>query len=103
MCYLQQSPYIVVALFRVPEEYVGRRNLECVEALQENPLNPRQVLIGYSRGLMVLWDLDRRCAIQHFLGAQVYLYAGVRAFVFLSYSWPSNIRFLTSRYFECFL
>ncbi|KAI5103352.1 lethal(2) giant larvae protein-like 2, partial [Silurus meridionalis] len=55
---------------RVPEEYVGRRNLECVEALQENPLNPRQVLIGYSRGLMVLWDLDRRCAIQHFLGTQ---------------------------------
>uniref|UniRef100_A0A4W4EJN0 LLGL scribble cell polarity complex component 2 n=1 Tax=Electrophorus electricus TaxID=8005 RepID=A0A4W4EJN0_ELEEL len=55
---------------RVPEEYVGRRNLECVEALQENPLNPRQVLIGYSRGLMVLWDLDRRCAIQHFLGMQ---------------------------------
>ncbi|XP_066520875.1 LLGL scribble cell polarity complex component 2 isoform X2 [Hoplias malabaricus] len=55
---------------RVPEEYVGRRNLECVEALQENPLNPRQVLIGYSRGLMVLWDLDRRRAIQHFLGTQ---------------------------------
>uniref|UniRef100_A0AAR2JDT1 Lethal giant larvae homologue 2 domain-containing protein n=1 Tax=Pygocentrus nattereri TaxID=42514 RepID=A0AAR2JDT1_PYGNA len=55
---------------RIPEEYVGRRNLECVEALQENPLNPRQVLIGYSRGLMVLWDLDRRCAIQHFLGTQ---------------------------------
>uniref|UniRef100_A0AAR2K8F8 LLGL scribble cell polarity complex component 2 n=1 Tax=Pygocentrus nattereri TaxID=42514 RepID=A0AAR2K8F8_PYGNA len=54
----------------IPEEYVGRRNLECVEALQENPLNPRQVLIGYSRGLMVLWDLDRRCAIQHFLGTQ---------------------------------
>uniref|UniRef100_A0A4W4EGU6 LLGL scribble cell polarity complex component 2 n=1 Tax=Electrophorus electricus TaxID=8005 RepID=A0A4W4EGU6_ELEEL len=54
----------------IPEEYVGRRNLECVEALQENPLNPRQVLIGYSRGLMVLWDLDRRCAIQHFLGMQ---------------------------------
>uniref|UniRef100_A0A8B9J7F6 LLGL scribble cell polarity complex component 2 n=1 Tax=Astyanax mexicanus TaxID=7994 RepID=A0A8B9J7F6_ASTMX len=55
---------------QIPEEYVGRRNLECVEALQENPLNPRQVLIGYSRGLMVLWDLDRRCAIQHFLGTQ---------------------------------
>uniref|UniRef100_A0A4W4EHL3 LLGL scribble cell polarity complex component 2 n=1 Tax=Electrophorus electricus TaxID=8005 RepID=A0A4W4EHL3_ELEEL len=59
-----------ITAFLVPEEYVGRRNLECVEALQENPLNPRQVLIGYSRGLMVLWDLDRRCAIQHFLGMQ---------------------------------
>lgn len=66
-------PISVDPLSRVPEEYVGRRNLECVEALQENPLNPRQVLIGYSRGLMVLWDLDRRCAIQHFLGTQVFL------------------------------
>ncbi|RXN10122.1 lethal(2) giant larvae -like protein [Labeo rohita] len=55
---------------RIPEDYVGRRNLECVEALHENPLNPRQVLIGYSRGLMVLWDLDRRRPIQHFLGTQ---------------------------------
>uniref|UniRef100_A0A8C1ZLC7 LLGL scribble cell polarity complex component 2 n=1 Tax=Cyprinus carpio TaxID=7962 RepID=A0A8C1ZLC7_CYPCA len=55
---------------RIPEDYVGRRNLECVEALHENPLNPRQVLIGYSRGLMVLWDLDRQRPIQHFLGTQ---------------------------------
>uniref|UniRef100_A0A8C1XWL0 LLGL scribble cell polarity complex component 2 n=1 Tax=Cyprinus carpio TaxID=7962 RepID=A0A8C1XWL0_CYPCA len=54
----------------IPEDYVGRRNLECVEALHENPLNPRQVLIGYSRGLMVLWDLDRQRPIQHFLGTQ---------------------------------
>uniref|UniRef100_A0A671L302 LLGL scribble cell polarity complex component 2 n=1 Tax=Sinocyclocheilus anshuiensis TaxID=1608454 RepID=A0A671L302_9TELE len=52
------------------DDYVGRRNLECVETLHENPLNPRQVLIGYSRGLMVLWDLDRQCPIQHFLGTQ---------------------------------
>lgn len=55
---------------RIPEDYVGRRNLECVETLHENPLNPRQVLIGYSRGLMVLWDMDRQRPIQHFLGTQ---------------------------------
>ncbi|XP_048025973.1 LLGL scribble cell polarity complex component 2 isoform X1 [Megalobrama amblycephala] len=55
---------------RVPEDYAGRRNLECVEALHENPLNPRQVLIGYGRGLMVLWDLDRQRPIQHFLSTQ---------------------------------
>ncbi|NP_997747.1 LLGL scribble cell polarity complex component 2 [Danio rerio] len=55
---------------RVPEDYVGRRNLESVETLHENPLNPRQVLIGYSRGLMVLWDLDRQRPVQHFLGTQ---------------------------------
>uniref|UniRef100_A0A8C1FZF6 LLGL scribble cell polarity complex component 2 n=1 Tax=Cyprinus carpio TaxID=7962 RepID=A0A8C1FZF6_CYPCA len=54
----------------VEDDYVGRRNLECVETLHENPLNPRQVLIGYSRGLMVLWDLDRQRPIQHFLGTQ---------------------------------
>ncbi|XP_061087860.1 LLGL scribble cell polarity complex component 2 isoform X2 [Conger conger] len=54
----------------VPEEYIGRRSLESVEALQENPLNPRQVLLGYSRGLMVLWDLDGKCATQHFLCTQ---------------------------------
>uniref|UniRef100_A0A8C9UY11 LLGL scribble cell polarity complex component 2 n=1 Tax=Scleropages formosus TaxID=113540 RepID=A0A8C9UY11_SCLFO len=49
----------------------GRRNLESVEDLQENPLNPRQVLVGYGRGLMVLWDLDVKCAVQHFMGSQL--------------------------------
>ncbi|XP_018617624.1 LLGL scribble cell polarity complex component 2 isoform X1 [Scleropages formosus] len=53
---------------RAPE---GRRNLESVEDLQENPLNPRQVLVGYGRGLMVLWDLDVKCAVQHFMGSQL--------------------------------
>uniref|UniRef100_A0A672M8L8 LLGL scribble cell polarity complex component 2 n=1 Tax=Sinocyclocheilus grahami TaxID=75366 RepID=A0A672M8L8_SINGR len=67
--------FVIADLFtatfpRIPEDYVGRRNLECVEALHENPLNPRQVLIGYSRGLMVLWDLDRQRPIQHFLCTQ---------------------------------
>uniref|UniRef100_A0A671L6N5 LLGL scribble cell polarity complex component 2 n=1 Tax=Sinocyclocheilus anshuiensis TaxID=1608454 RepID=A0A671L6N5_9TELE len=72
---LLQLHFVIADLFtatfsRIPEDYVGRRNLECVETLHENPLNPRQVLIGYSRGLMVLWDLDRQCPIQHFLGTQ---------------------------------
>ncbi|MGH0142527.1 UNVERIFIED_CONTAM: hypothetical protein FKN15_055416 [Acipenser sinensis] len=55
---------------RVPEEYVGRRNLESVEALMENPQNPDHILIGYSRGLMVLWDLEGSQATHHFLGNQ---------------------------------
>uniref|UniRef100_A0A8C1FY75 LLGL scribble cell polarity complex component 2 n=1 Tax=Cyprinus carpio TaxID=7962 RepID=A0A8C1FY75_CYPCA len=72
---LLQLRFVIADLFtatfsRIPEDYVGRRNLECVETLHENPLNPRQVLIGYSRGLMVLWDLDRQRPIQHFLGTQ---------------------------------
>ncbi|KAG5854251.1 hypothetical protein ANANG_G00035820 [Anguilla anguilla] len=54
----------------VPEDYVGRRNLESVEALQENPLNPRQVVLGYGRGLMVLWDLDSKRAVQLLQGTQ---------------------------------
>lgn len=83
MFYVLSASLSAGALFRVPEEYVGRRNLECVETLHENPLNPRQVLIGYSRGLMVLWDLDRRCAIQHFLGTQVFLNAVIRAWCFV--------------------
>lgn len=55
----------------VPDDYIGRRNLEHVEALQENPVNPNQVVIGYGRGLMVIWDLEKQCAIQHIPATQV--------------------------------
>uniref|UniRef100_A0A3Q1KFJ4 LLGL scribble cell polarity complex component 2 n=1 Tax=Anabas testudineus TaxID=64144 RepID=A0A3Q1KFJ4_ANATE len=44
----------------VPDDYIGRRNLEHVEALQENPVDPDQVVIGYGRGLMIIWDLEKR-------------------------------------------
>uniref|UniRef100_A0A3B3Z4Z6 Lethal giant larvae homologue 2 domain-containing protein n=1 Tax=Poecilia mexicana TaxID=48701 RepID=A0A3B3Z4Z6_9TELE len=54
----------------VPDDYIGRRNLEHVEALQENPVNSNQVAIGYGRGLMVIWDLDHRCAIRHIPATQ---------------------------------
>ncbi|XP_062330381.1 LLGL scribble cell polarity complex component 2 isoform X2 [Osmerus eperlanus] len=54
----------------VPEDYLGRKSLEHVEALQENPLNPQQVLLGYGRGLMVVWDLERQCAVQHIPATQ---------------------------------
>lgn len=57
--------------FRVPEEYRGRRSLELVEALQEHPRNPNRILIGYSRGLIVIWDLINNTATHHFLGNQV--------------------------------
>lgn len=55
----------------VPDDYIGRRNLEHVEALQENPVNPNQVVIGYGRGLMVIWDLVKQCALQHIPATQV--------------------------------
>lgn len=55
----------------VPEDYIGRRNLEHVEALQESPVDPNQVVIGYGRGLMVIWDLEKQCALQHIPATQV--------------------------------
>ncbi|KAM6951024.1 LLGL scribble cell polarity complex component 2 [Aplochiton taeniatus] len=54
----------------VPESYVGRRSLEHVEALQENPVDPNQVVVGYGRGLMVVWDLDKQCAVKHIPATQ---------------------------------
>lgn len=55
---------------RLPDEYLNRRSLESVECLQENPRNSDQILIGYSRGLMVVWDLSSSRIIQQFLGVQ---------------------------------
>uniref|UniRef100_A0A674EFN3 LLGL scribble cell polarity complex component 2 n=1 Tax=Salmo trutta TaxID=8032 RepID=A0A674EFN3_SALTR len=60
----------LIGLPCVPEEYGGRRSLEHVESLQENPVNPLQVLIGYGRGLMVIWDLDSQSAVKHIPATQ---------------------------------
>ncbi|NXX97788.1 L2GL2 protein, partial [Centropus bengalensis] len=57
-------------LQRLPEDSCNRRSCELVEALQEHPKNPDQILIGYSRGLIVLWDLQSSKATHHFLGSQ---------------------------------
>lgn len=42
-----------------------------VEALQEHPRDPNQILIGYSRGLVVIWDLRGSRVLSHFLSHQV--------------------------------
>lgn len=57
-------------LQNVPDDYRSRRSLGSVEALQENPRNPQQILVGYSRGLVILWDLQASQATHHFLGDQ---------------------------------
>lgn len=44
---------------------------ETVEALQEHPRDPNQILIGYNRGLIVLWDLQARRVLSHYLSSQV--------------------------------
>ncbi|KAG9473641.1 hypothetical protein GDO78_004116, partial [Eleutherodactylus coqui] len=59
-----------MALRGLPDEYASRRPFESVEALQEHPKNPDQILIGYSRGLMMVWDVTTGCSVQHFLGTQ---------------------------------
>ncbi|KAM8991856.1 LLGL scribble cell polarity complex component 2 isoform 2-T4 [Ara ararauna] len=57
-------------LQRVPEDYCNRRTCELVEALREHPKNPDQILIGYSRGLIFLWDLQNNKVTHLFLGTQ---------------------------------
>ncbi|XP_006886435.1 PREDICTED: lethal(2) giant larvae protein homolog 2 [Elephantulus edwardii] len=57
-------------LQRLPEEARHRRVFEMVEALQEHPRDPNQILIGYSRGLAVIWDLQSSCVLYYFLSSQ---------------------------------
>ncbi|XP_036052813.1 LLGL scribble cell polarity complex component 2 [Onychomys torridus] len=54
----------------LPEEARHRRVFEMVEALQEHPRDPNQILIGYSRGLVVIWDLQGSRVLYHFLSSQ---------------------------------
>ncbi|XP_062341663.1 lethal(2) giant larvae protein homolog 1 [Osmerus eperlanus] len=54
----------------VPEDYRCGKSLGPVESLQEHPQQPGKILIGYSRGLVVLWDLSNRHADHVFLGKQ---------------------------------
>lgn len=54
----------------LPEEARHRRVFEMVEALQEHPRDPNQILIGYSRGLVVIWDLRGSRVLSHFLSHQ---------------------------------
>ncbi|KAH0632032.1 hypothetical protein JD844_020056 [Phrynosoma platyrhinos] len=55
---------------RVPEDYRCGKALGPVESLQEHPQDPAKILIGYSRGLMVLWDKSTRDVSHLFLGNQ---------------------------------
>uniref|UniRef100_A0A8C7KVU2 LLGL scribble cell polarity complex component 1 n=1 Tax=Oncorhynchus kisutch TaxID=8019 RepID=A0A8C7KVU2_ONCKI len=54
----------------VPEDYRCGKSLGPVESLQEHPKQPGKILIGYSRGLVVLWDLSTCNAEHMFLGKQ---------------------------------
>uniref|UniRef100_A0A665WS40 Lethal giant larvae homologue 2 domain-containing protein n=1 Tax=Echeneis naucrates TaxID=173247 RepID=A0A665WS40_ECHNA len=54
----------------LPDDYRCGKSLGPVESLQEHPQQSGKILIGYSRGLVVLWDLSTRYADQLFLGKQ---------------------------------
>ncbi|KAM6914169.1 lethal(2) giant larvae protein homolog 1 [Lycodopsis pacificus] len=54
----------------LPDDYRCGKSLGPVESLQEHPQQSGKLLIGYSRGLVVLWDLTTRRAEQLFLGKQ---------------------------------
>lgn len=42
-----------------------------MESLQGHLRDPTKILIGYSRGLLVIWNQAARCAERIFLGNQV--------------------------------
>ncbi|XP_039255699.2 lethal(2) giant larvae protein homolog 1-like isoform X1 [Styela clava] len=54
----------------IPESYKTGKALGPVEAIEEHPQNPTLVLIGYSRGLVVLWNDQTQNVEKYFLGNQ---------------------------------
>uniref|UniRef100_A0A6Q2X5F3 Lethal giant larvae homologue 2 domain-containing protein n=1 Tax=Esox lucius TaxID=8010 RepID=A0A6Q2X5F3_ESOLU len=65
-----QSLLLDQVMQSMPEDYRCGKSLGPVESLQEHPQLPGKILIGYSRGLVVLWDLSSRNAEHLFLGKQ---------------------------------
>ncbi|KAM9748736.1 lethal(2) giant larvae protein homolog 1 isoform 1-T1 [Dama dama] len=54
----------------VPDDYRCGKALGPVESLQGHLRDPTKILIGYSRGLLVIWNQAARCAERIFLGNQ---------------------------------
>ncbi|MEE6497789.1 hypothetical protein FKM82_002853 [Ascaphus truei] len=54
----------------LPDEYRCGKSLGPVESMQEHPQHPGRLLIGYSRGLVTLWDRETRKVEHLFLGNQ---------------------------------
>ncbi|XP_029691857.1 lethal(2) giant larvae protein homolog 1 isoform X2 [Takifugu rubripes] len=55
----------------LPDDYRCGKSLGPVESIQEHPQQPGKILIGYSRGLVILWAPSTRQAEQLFLGKQL--------------------------------
>ncbi|XP_053550669.1 lethal(2) giant larvae protein homolog 1 [Bombina bombina] len=54
----------------LPDDYRCGKALGPVESLQAHPQQPEKILVGYSRGLVVLWDLEAKKVDHLFLGNQ---------------------------------
>lgn len=52
----------------VPEDY--KLNPGAVEVIAEQPHKPNNILIGYNRGLMVLWNRVENTSVQTFISSQ---------------------------------
>ncbi|KAM5263911.1 lethal(2) giant larvae protein homolog 1 isoform 3-T3 [Ctenodactylus gundi] len=55
----------------VPDDYRCGKALGPVESLQGHLLDPTKILIGYSRGLLVIWNQAAKCVDHVFLGNQL--------------------------------
>ncbi|XP_043284182.1 lethal(2) giant larvae protein homolog 1 isoform X3 [Venturia canescens] len=85
--------YQDVVMQNVPEDY--KKNPGAVEAIAEQPGHPDSILIGYNRGLMVLWNKATPGA-QQLMG----LFSRAQTFVSTqqleSVSWISENKFVSS-------
>jgi len=52
----------------VPDSF--RLNPGAVESVLEDPADPNRLLIGYTRGLVVLWDKATQSAVHTFVSQQ---------------------------------
>lgn len=57
-----------ISFISVPEDY--KLNPGAVECIEEQPGKPDNILIGYNRGLMILWDKSKSTAIKSFVVSQ---------------------------------
>ncbi|KAM8798550.1 lethal(2) giant larvae protein homolog 1 [Eudromia elegans] len=54
----------------VPDDYRCGKALGPIESVQEHPREPSKLLVGYSRGLVLIWDQSTRSVDHLFLGNQ---------------------------------
>ncbi|KAK6312619.1 hypothetical protein J4Q44_G00182830 [Coregonus suidteri] len=66
-----QSLLLDQVMQSVPEDYRCGKSLDRWSRYRNTPSSPGKILIGYSRGLVVLWDLSTRNAEHMFWGKTV--------------------------------